>query len=98
MEEGADHPLPKSSEDYIDKTLFRPFTVLPAMNNIFERILASQLLSYFRDLLGDFLSAYREHHNCQTTLLQLVEDWRRGRDQGELVAMVGCHGPIEGIR
>ena len=87
MEEGTDHPLRKSSEDDIDKTLFRPVMVLPAMNNIFERILASQMLSYFQDLLGDLLSTNRKHHNCQTTLLKLVKDWKRSRGQGELVAM-----------
>lgn len=81
-------PLPKNQEDDKDKTMFRPVTVLPAMNNIFERILASQLLSYFQDLFGDFLSAYRKHHSCLTTLLRLVEDWKQSRDQGELVAMV----------
>ena len=67
-------PIPKGSDSEIDKTLFRPVTVLPAMNNIFEKILASQLTSYFQGVLSDFLSAYRKHHSCHTTLLRLVED------------------------
>ena len=80
--------LPKGSDSEIDKTLFRPVTVLPAMNNIFEKILASQLTSYFQGVLSDFLSAYRKHHSCHTTLLRLVEDWKKSLDDGKLVAMV----------
>ena len=79
-------PLPKGSGDEMDKTLFRPVTVLPALNNVFERVLAVQLTPYFQNgILGDFLCAYRKNH---TTLLHLVEDWKQSRDRGELVAMV----------
>ena len=81
-------PIPKGSDSEIDKTLFRPVTVLPAVNNIFEKILASQLTSYFQGVLSDFLSAYRKHHSCHTTLLRLVEDWKKSLDDGKLVAMV----------
>ena len=81
-------PIPKGSDSEIDKTLFRPVTVLPAMNNIFEKILASQLTSYFQGVLSDFLSAYRKHHSCHTTLLRLVEDWKKSLDDGKLVAIV----------
>ena len=65
-------PIPKGSDSEIDKTLFRPVTVLPARNNIFEKILASQLTSYIQGVLSDYLSAYRKHHSCHTTLLRLV--------------------------
>ena len=82
-------PLPKGTEDDMDRTLFRPVTVLPALNNVFERVLAAQLTPYFQDgILGDFLRAYRKHHSCHTALLHLVEDWKQSRDRGELVAMV----------
>lgn len=63
-------------------------TVLPARNNIFEKILASQLTSYFQGVLLDFLSAHRKHHSRHTILLRLVEDWKKSLDDGKLVAMV----------
>lgn len=63
-------------------------TVLPAMSNIFEKILASQLTSYFQVILSEFLSAYRKYHSCHTTLLRFVEDWKKSLDDGKLVAMV----------
>ena len=81
-------PIPKGSDSEINKTLFRSVTVLPAMNNIFEKILASQLTSYFQGVLSDFFSVYRKHHSCHTTLLRLVEDWKKSLGDGKLVAMV----------
>ena len=73
----------------MDRSLFRPVTVLPALNNVLERILSTQLTLYFQNgILGDFLCAYRKHHSCHTALLHLVEDWKQSRDRGELVAMV----------
>ena len=89
-------PIPKGLDSEIDKTLFRPVTVLPAMNNIFEKILASQLTSYFQGVLSDFLSAYRKHHSCHTTLLRLLEDWKKSLDDGKLVAMV-ANGFVKGV-
>ena len=78
-------------EDYSDgdmkKTLFRQVTVLPALNNVFEKILVSQLASYFQKIFCDFLSAYRRRHSCQTILF-IVEEWKKSRDKGELVAIV----------
>ena len=67
---------------------YRPVTVLPALNNIFERLLAGQLCEFYREILSDFISAYRKFHSCETSLLRLTEDWRMMRDRGELVAVV----------
>ena len=61
--------------------------MLPALNTVFEKILASQLTSYFQKIFCDFLSAYRRHHSCQTILL-IVEERKKSRDKWELVAIV----------
>ena len=63
-------------------------TVLPGLNNVFGKIPASKLTSYFQNIFCDFSSAYRRHHSRKTTLLRLVEDWKKSRDKGELVAIV----------
>ena len=73
----------------MEKTLFRSVTVLLlVLNNVFEKILASQLTSYFQNIVCDNLSAYRRHHSSQTTLMRLVEDLRKSREKGEFVAIV----------
>jgi len=68
-------------------TLFK--ADLPTLNNVFEKVLATQLTPYFQNgVLGDFLCACRKQNGCHTLLLHLIEDWKQSRDHGELVAMV----------
>ena len=72
-------PLTKSSDGDMKTQLFRQMTMFPALNNVFEKILASQLTSYFQKIFCDFLSAYRRHHSCQTILF-IVEEWKKSRE------------------
>ena len=62
------------------------------LNNIYERVLSDQLSVYFRDMLSDFISAYRKNYSCESTLLRLTEDWRAGLDTKELLAVISL-GP-----
>ena len=62
-----------NKDDEFNKVNCRRVTFLPVLNNIYERLLAKQLL--------DFVS-------CETALLRLTEDWRSLRKRGELVAVV----------
>ena len=75
-------------DDKFCKKNYRPVTVLPALNNIFERILAKQLEAFYLNILSDFISAYRRNYSCETSLLRLTEDWRKSRDNKEIVAVV----------
>ena len=58
------------------------------LNNIYERVLSDQLSVYFRDMLSDFISAYRKNYSCESTLLRLTKDWRAGLDTKELLAVI----------
>ena len=60
--------------DKLCKVHYRLVTVLPALNNIFERLLAGQMYEFYREILSDFISAYRKFHSCETSLLRLTED------------------------
>ena len=80
-------PLFKKDDKFCKKN-YRPVTVLPALNNIFERILAKQLKAFYLNILSDFISAYRRNYSCETSLLRLTEDWRKSRDNKEIVAVV----------
>ena len=80
-------PLFKRDEE-LDKRNYRPVTVLPCLNNIFESLLSVQIQDFYQGLLSDFVSAYRKGHSCKTALLKLTEDWRACRDRKELVAVI----------
>ena len=71
------------------KLNYMPITILTAFNNIFERILALQLNSYFTDKLFHLLSAYRQHYSCGTTLLRIIENFRSALDKHEFASIIG---------
>ena len=80
-------PLFKKNDEF-KKENYRPVTVLPALNNIHERLLVAQLGDFYQAILSDFISSYRKFHSCETLVLKLSEDWRAMLDKGELVAVV----------
>ena len=80
-------PLFKKDDEFC-KNNYRPVSVLPALNNIFERILAKKLDLFYQDIVSDFISAYRPNYSCESSLLRLTEDWRKSLDSKETVAIV----------
>ena len=80
-------PLFKKDDELV-KENYRPVTVLPCLNNIFERLLSSQLDDFCTSFLSDCISAYRKFFSCETALLKLTDDWKTSRDEKELVAVV----------
>lgn len=71
----------------MDKTNYRPITILPAISKVFEKSLCPQLTSYFETILPATLTAYRKNHSCCTTLLRLTEDWKTELDSNNTVGM-----------
>ena len=55
---------------------------------IFERVLADQLMIHFDNLLSVHLYAYREGYSCQHAILQLTGYWRRALDEGQNVGTI----------
>ena len=75
-------------DDELSKINYRPITVLPALNNIFKKLLSAQLEEYYTEILSDLTSAYRRNYSCETALIKLTEDWRRSPDNKEIVCVV----------
>ena len=66
-----------AEEDRLDKTNYRPISVLNVFSKVFERFILDQLTSYFKNILSEFLSAYRKQYSCQHVLLRVIETWRK---------------------
>lgn len=73
-------PVFKKGIEY-SKSNYRPITTLATFGSIFKRIIAGQLNEFFSDKLSQFLSAYRHHYSCETTLINLLEEFRNGLDK-----------------
>ena len=79
------------SDDPLLKENNRPVTVLPAADKVFEQIVAKQLVGMFDHRLGQALSAYRKTHSCETTLINLIENWRHARDNKHLLGILSTN-------
>ena len=66
-------PLHKKN-DPMEKSNFRPVSVLTTISKIYEKVLSEQLSAYFDGIFDQYLCAFRKGHGCQTTLLRLLED------------------------
>ena len=80
-------PLFKKDNEF-NKKNYRPVSILPSFNNVFEKILANQFEDFYENILSDHISAYRKNYSCETSLLKLTEDWRQSLDNKEIVAVI----------
>ena len=80
-------PLLKKDSEF-NKKNYRPVSILPSFNNVFEKILANQFEDFYENILSDHISAYRKNYSCETSLLKLTEDWRQSLDNKEIVAVI----------
>lgn len=62
---GTVTPLFKKDDEFC-KVNYRPVTVLPILNNIFEKLLAGQMHEFYLEMLSDFINTYRKLHSCET--------------------------------
>ena len=72
----------------LDKTCYRPISVLTTFSKVFERFVLNSMLKYVNLILSDQISAYRKGYSCQHVLLKLTDDWRKYLDKNEIVGAV----------
>ena len=75
-------------EDKCSKENYRPITVLPCVDKVFEQLIGLQVSTAFQANIYEQSSAYRKAHSCETTLINLVEEWKRARDSRLDVAIL----------
>ena len=72
----------------MNKENYRPVSVLPTISKIFERSMHDQISTFMDEYFNPFLAAFRKGFGCQSTLLRLLEDWRKAFDNHECVAAI----------
>ena len=58
----------------LDKTNYRPISMLPVVSKIFERIMQKQINDFIISFLSPYLCGYRKGFNTRHALLTLVEN------------------------
>ena len=87
LKEAQVSPIFKKDDPFIKKN-YRPVSVLTTHSKIFERIMFNQLSDHFETIFITYLAAFRKGFGCQTTLLRLLEDWKRGLDNHRYVGAI----------
>ena len=69
---------------------YRPISVLPIINSIFERHISNCLVDYLESnsLLYNHQSGFRRLHSCQTALTKIVDNWLNAINNSETVGTV----------
>ena len=67
---------------------YRPVTVLTVIGKVFEQLLSKQLTSIINSKSSHNLTAYRKGQSCETSLIGLVERWKRAVDNRNVVGVL----------
>ena len=62
-------------EDPLDKTNYRPISILPTVSEIFERISFNQLQRFSNKFFSLLLCGFRKGYNTQYDLINLLQKW-----------------------
>ena len=82
--------IEKEQDEYWN---YRPVSVLPSLSQIFENVVANQLIKYFKDDFLSYLAAFRKGYSCKSTLLKLLEVI--GLDKKHVVAASYSYGFVQ---
>ena len=66
----------------LEKTNYRPVSVLPNISKIFERCRHRQISEYFETVLSKFQCGIQKGYNTQDCPLAMVENCKKALDQG----------------
>jgi exonuclease III len=69
----------------LDKSNYRPVSILSSLSKIFERMLVNQLSSYFEEIFQNDMSGFRNKHCCQSVLLKFLDDVKSNLDNNKIV-------------
>ena len=69
-------------DDPLDKTNYRPISILPTVSKIFERILFNQL-RFSNKILSPLLCGFRKGYSTQYALINLLQKWQKCLDASD---------------
>ena len=73
---------------HMDKSNYRPVSILPAISKIYERVLYTQMNCFTENILSKFQCGFRKGTSAQHCLIVMLEKWKKSVD------MKGCSGAL----
>ncbi|KAK3744231.1 hypothetical protein QZH41_004610 [Actinostola sp. cb2023] len=75
-------------DNHLDVKNYRPITLLSAIDKVFEQLISHQISNFMEPRLCKTMTAYRKGHSCETTLIALVEEWKKAVDDKGMVGVL----------
>ena len=75
-------------DDPLDKSNYRPVSILPLLSKVYERIIYNQLSQHSEQFLNSILCGFREAHNTQHPFFKLLHSWQRELDSSGFVGTI----------
>ena len=74
--------------DPTDKTNFRPFSLLPLLSKVFEKITYDQLNEYVETFLNKLLCGFWKAYSRQHAVSRFLQKWQRELDSSAIVEKI----------
>ena len=87
LKRGEWTPVHKKDDKQRDPN-YRPITVLPCVNKVYEVLLGQQVSKFMDDRLSDAITTYRAKNSCENTLIRLTETWRAELESKKIVGIL----------
>ena len=75
-------------DDALDKSNYRPVSILSLLSKVYERIIYNQLSQHSEQFLNSILCGFRKAHNTQHLLFKFLHSWQRELDSGGFVCTI----------
>ena len=72
----------------MSKKNYRPVSILNSISKLFEKLIQQQLNPFFDQKLSKYLCGYRKRNSTQYALLNLIESWKKYRENNGYSAAV----------
>ena len=75
-------------EDLLDKSSYRPVSILPLLSKVYEKVIYNQLSDYFDSFLNNILCGFRKAHSTQRALFKLMQPWQQVLHNGGFIGTI----------
>ena len=74
--------------DHLDKSNYRPVSILPLLTEVYERIIYNQSSQHSEQFLNSILCGFRKAHNTEHPLFKLLHSCQKKLDSGSFVGLI----------
>ena len=78
-------------EDPMNKSNYRPITILSAIPKLLEKVKYDQLYEAFSPIFSTNMSGFLRGHSCCSALIKMTDDWRLALYQKKIIGTVAIY-------